>query len=191
MRYILIRHGLTKGNLEKRYIGCRTDEELCREGRETLEKMLVPPVCRVFASPLRRCIETARILYPGIAPEPVPDFRECDFGLFENHNYTELNGRQDYQAWIDSGGEMPFPGCESRAQFAARCVKAFHALRETKPAGDCALIVHGGTIMAIMEAYARPGGGYYDFQVQNGQGFILEEDGSYIRLSSVTGQAQT
>ena len=118
------------------------------------------------------------ILYPGVPVEVIPDFRECDFGLFENKNYAELNGRQDYQAWIDSGGELPFPGGESRMEFAARCREAFLELRERKPDGDCALIVHGGTIMAIMEAWSQPPAGYYDFQVQNGQGYILEEDGA-------------
>ena len=48
---------------------------------------------------------------------------------------------------------------------------------------DCALIAHGGTIMAIMEAHARPQGNYFDFQTGNGEGFILREDGSYEPLS--------
>ena len=34
----LLRHALTRGNLEGRYIG-QTDEPLCREGREQLLKM--------------------------------------------------------------------------------------------------------------------------------------------------------
>ena len=34
----LIRHALTKGNLEGRYIG-QTDEPLCKEGIEQLEAM--------------------------------------------------------------------------------------------------------------------------------------------------------
>ena len=43
--------------------------------------------------------------------------------------------------------------------------------------GNYAFIVHGGTIMAIMEHFT--GGSYYDFQTQNGKGFILNADGSY------------
>ena len=35
----LIRHALTQGNMEGRYIG-QTDEELCREGIEQLEKRI-------------------------------------------------------------------------------------------------------------------------------------------------------
>ena len=183
MRWILIRHGITQGNLEKRYIGSRSDESLCPEGIETLKTLACPPVRFVFCSPMKRCLETAAILYPGQPAEIIPDFRECDFGLFEGKNYAELNGRADYQAWINSGGTLPFPGGESRAAFAARAVRAFQELRARNMPEDCALIVHGGTIMAIMEAYARPSAGYFDFQIPNGQGYILQEDGTYTLLS--------
>lgn len=40
-------------------------------------------------------------------------------------------------------------------------------------------VIHGGTIMAIMERFAKPAGSYYDYQAQNGRGFILNRDGSY------------
>lgn len=177
MKWLLIRHGQTQGNLEHRYIGSRTDEPLCAQGVRALKKLPVPAVQRVFSSPMKRCLETAAILYPGIPAEVVDDFRECDFGAFENKNHAELNGRADYQAWIDSSGEMPFPGGESRALFAERCVKAFAEIR-MQPC-DCALIAHGGTLMSIMAAYARPAQSYYHFQVQNGEGFCLHEDGTY------------
>ena len=110
------------------------------------------------------------------------DLRECDFGDFENKNYAELNGQPDYQAWIDSGGEMPFPNGERRAAFAERCVQAFEQIRRQPT--DCAVIAHGGTLMAIMEQYALPAGSYFDFQVKNGEGFLLMEDASYRMLHS-------
>lgn len=179
MRWVLIRHGQTQGNLERRYIGARTDEPLCAQGIASLEGRVYPQVHRVFASPLKRCIETARLIYPQIEPEVIEDFRECDFGAFENKSYAELSGRSDYQAWIDSGGEMPFPGGESRADFAARCAAAFEGLNAQE---DTALVVHGGTIMAIMERYAVPKGRYYDFQVGNGEGYVLCPDGRYEKI---------
>ena len=182
MRWVLIRHGQTQGNLEHRYIGCRTDDPLCAAGREALRLGRYPPASRVFASTMRRCIETAAILYPGIQAELVPDFRECDFGAFEGKHYTELSGRSDYQAWIKSGGALPFPGGESRDAFAARCVRAFEHLRDQAFQEDCALIVHGGTIMAIMERFALPRRGYFDYQVSNGEGFVLNPDGTHEKL---------
>ena len=182
MRWILIRHGKTAGNLEGRYIGCRSDEPLCMEGFEELKQGEYPPVNRVYISPMRRCLETAELLYPDAETEIIPEFRECDFGGFEGKNYAELNGRADYQAWIDSGGELPFPGGESRAAFSARCLKAFEEIRKKAPQEDCALIIHGGTVMAIMERYATPRKPFYDYQVPNGCGFILEEDGTWTQI---------
>ena len=181
---VLIRHGKTQGNLTHRYIGARTDEPLCAQGIAELKERVYPPVERVFTSPMKRCVQSAALIYPGLEPEIIADLRECDFGEFEGKNYAELNGRADYQAFIDSGGEAPFPGGESRAQFAARCVKAGMRLMELSAVSDCALVAHGGTIMALMEKYARPAGGYFDFQVGTAQGFILEADGRYRPLFS-------
>lgn len=51
----LIRHGLTQGNLDGRYIGSGTDLPLCAEGRAQLEelkaKFQYPDVPLVFCSP--------------------------------------------------------------------------------------------------------------------------------------------
>ena len=46
----------------------------------------------------------------------------------------------------------------------------------------CALIGHGGTIMAIMERFAMPRRGYFDYQVGNGEGFVLNPDGTHEKL---------
>ena len=67
-KLILIRHGMTRANSEQRYLG-RGEEALSREGIEMLQRKkeqgLYPEPLRLFASPMKRCIETARILYPG------------------------------------------------------------------------------------------------------------------------------
>ena len=63
----LIRNGLTDENLEGRYIG-HTNVDLGEEGRAQLHQMkedlIYPPVEAVFTSPLKRCTETAKIIYP-------------------------------------------------------------------------------------------------------------------------------
>ena len=58
----LIRHGKTEGNKLSRYIGT-TDEPLCQEGTEFLHKMDYPKVQAVYVSPLKRCVQTAEILF--------------------------------------------------------------------------------------------------------------------------------
>jgi broad specificity phosphatase PhoE len=56
-------------------------------------------------------------------------------------------------------------------------VKAFESTVAHLSEGNYAFIVHGGTIMAVMEYFTN--GSYYDYQVRNGKGFILNADGSY------------
>lgn len=182
MSVILIRHGRTRGNLEGRYVGSRTDEPLCAEGIAELKGRAWPPADAVFVSPMRRCTESAKILYPALDPVTVDDFRECDFGAFEGKNYAELNGRSDYQAWIDSHGELPFPGGESREQMCARCERAFRELALLDGSRDIAIVAHGGTLMALMSEFALPRREYFDYQVRNGEGFVLRRDGSWYRI---------
>lgn len=182
MELIWIRHGKTAGNLEKRYIGT-TDEPLCEEGRLALSAKAYPAADVVIASPKKRCIESAALLYPGKTPVIYEELQECDFGLFEGKNYLELSIIPEYQRWIDSGGTLPFPGGESLEAFKSRCIRGFEAaVRTCSAARRIAFVVHGGTIMAVLERYAWPKRAYYDFQVENGCGYVTAFDGEKITM---------
>lgn len=110
------------------------------------------------------------------------NLRECDFGDFEGKNYSELNGNEAYQRWIDSGGIFPFPNGESHEAFKKRCADAFEeAVGSNCASESIAFVVHGGTIMSILEKFSVPKGGFYDFQVENGCGFIAELDGKVLK----------
>lgn len=181
MELYFIRHGRTAGNLEKRYIGA-TDEPLCGAGRLELELVRYPAAELVVASPMLRCLETAKIIYPDKTPLVCQGLRECDFGEFEGKNYVDLNGSPVYQRWIDSGGEMAFPGGEDMAGFCARTAAAFE---ELIPAlvHKTALVIHGGTIMALLERYAVPEKGFYDYYTENGRGFTVDFDGKVMKVT--------
>ena len=171
----LIRHGKTEGNKLARYIGT-TDEPLCQEGIEFLKKMDYPKVQEIYVSPLRRCVQTAEILFPE---KPVHIIEECDFGAFENKNYKELDGNPNYQAWIDSNGTLPFPGGESREEFRNRNLRRFEKVVTScirSHVTEVALVVHGGTIMNIMEEYTDIQKQFYEWHVKNGGGYEVELD---------------
>ena len=180
MQICLIRHGATIGNLEHRYVGA-TDEGLTEEAKQSLKEnsdRYPIPDC-VFASPLKRCIQTAEILFPDLPVRILPGLRECDFGAFEYKNYQELQDDSRYQSWIDSGGTLPFPGGESRSRFADRCCDAYleacrMAKEEQKKAP--AFVVHGGTVMAILDRFSQPHRDYFDWQVKNAEGYFCETD---------------
>lgn len=195
-RIALIRHGLTKGNLSNCYIG-KTEEPLCEEGiNELLSKKIrgsYPPAVNIYCSPMLRCRMTANLIYPNREFKLVSDFRECDFGLFEGRNYKQLSLEPLYQQWIDSNGTMPFPTGETREEFEFRCKEAYkkvikELIQETKVSHltidreankeiskevDAALIVHGGTIMAILSSFAMEKKDYYAWGCENGKGYLL------------------
>ncbi len=177
MKIILIRHGMTAGNKEKRYIGL-TDEPLCGEGLEQIRDYVkagrYPEADMVYVSPLRRCIETAELIYPGKEYILCDGLKECDFGEFENKNYLELAGNENYQKWIDSNGKMKFPSGEEPEGFKKRCQEAFGRIIKACENKEITLIVHGGTIMAILEKYGMPEKAFYDWQLKNGEGYLCE-----------------
>lgn len=223
-RIALIRHGLTKGNLSKCYIG-KTEEPLCEEGIKGLllrkESGSYPSTERIYCSPMLRCQMTADLLYPNRELKLVPDFRECDFGLFEGKNYKQLSKEPLYQQWIDSNGTMPFPSGESREEFEYRCREAYRKVikelyhetsvsdkerdrdremdreinkktgseadKETNNKADAVLIIHGGTIMAILSAFAMEKKDYYAWGCGNGSGYLLTvmEDGGLEVISEI------
>jgi len=176
MTVILIRHGETSGNSQKRYIG-RTDEGLCESSRKYLAENVLngkyPPAGKVFASPMKRCIETAGIIYPENELTIDEGLKEIDFGLFEGKSYSELNGTFQYQQWIESGGRMPFPEGEGREQFIKRTVSSFCRLMSGADQKDdtIAFIIHGGTIMSILSFFC--GGDYFDYLCKNGEGYVV------------------
>lgn len=186
MKIYFIRHGATPGNQEGRYVG-RTDEELtgeCRERLRNFSKQLFSPPAAIYTSPMRRCVRTAGLIFPkSVYPKAeryeVRDFRECDFGEFEYKNYMELSGNAAYQHFIDTMGRDGFPGGETSEDFKGRCTEAFREIltRELKKEAltneerTLAFVIHGGTIMAILEAFAVPEQDYYAWQVKNLEGY--------------------
>lgn len=167
---LFIRHGSTAGNLEKRYIG-RTDEPLCDAGIQQIHALKEQALRAdtLFLSPALRTRQTAEILFPHMEGTQIPDLWETDFGQFEGKTYEELSDSPAYQAWVDSGCTGKIPGGESVAEFKARCIAAFQKLTDTIPAGStAAFVIHGGCIMAILEAYALPKKAFYDYHISNG-----------------------
>lgn len=177
LKLTLIRHGETKSNVEHRYLGT-ADEPLSEQGKMKLQVKKdtesYPVLGKLFVSPMLRCMETAEILFPDCEFVCIPEWTEMKFGLFEGKNYEELNGNKEYQAWIDSGGILPFPEGEDRDEFKERVMNGFEKmldyLRESETdlsKTEIVAVVHGGTIMALCSSLL--GGDYFDYQLKCGE----------------------
>lgn len=175
----LIRHGVSEGNLKKQYIGS-TDSPLSTQGAEEIRKKdeagAYPGAGLFFSSPLRRCTETMKLIYPTIEPEIIEDFRECDFGDWEGKSAEELEKDPAFRQWIDANGTATPPNGESGAAFMHRTCAAFEALVEKMMRSGkttAVVVAHGGTIMTILSAYGLPRAQFYDWMCEPGSGYSL------------------
>ena len=181
IRIVIIRHGMTATNIDKRYCGKRSDEDLCDEGiaavKGMIEKGVYPKVSMLFVSPKKRAKSTAKLIYPGLNQIVIDEFDEIDFGDFEGKNHAELDGNPEYQKWIDSNGETAFPNGESKDDLCKRVTEGFlkvlDIIEESKEEiSDIAIVAHGGTIMALLCTFARMN--YFNCLVSNAKGYIVE-----------------
>ncbi|WP_096201005.1 histidine phosphatase family protein [Bacillus sp. FJAT-45350] len=182
----LIRHGLTKSNQEKRYLGW-TDELLCLKGRKELEMLIqnnYPVGELLITSDLKRCQETAEILYPGQSIETSTFFRECHFGDWEKKTYEELKNDSAYRKWINNPIHVQPPNGESLEQFQQRIElgwKRLISLVEMKQITSVVIICHGGTIRTLLEKYAPKSKGFWNWSVGFGCGYTLICEREHLR----------
>ena len=182
MELILIRHLKTPGNEKRQYIGS-TDEALSeQEVQNFVQKQKrenYPPVQQVIVSPMKRCIQTAELIYPKNQITQEELLKECDFGIFEGKTYEDLKDRAEYQAWLDSGGTIAFPEGEEQKEFRSRCVKGMLCQVDRlckENVESAAFVIHGGTIMAVLERLAEEQKEFYHWQVENGGGYRMLVD---------------
>ncbi len=186
----LIRHGLTEGNLKQQYIGV-TDLPLAGVGVTELQRLRdeteYPKVDKVYSSPMLRCLQTARILYPGRDIQTVDNMREIDFGDFEGKTANELEANPAYADWA-AGRINAAPNGEDNTEFAKRlCVGLNQIVRDMMSSGaeQAAVIMHGGAIMMLLASCAVPRKSMVEWTCASGSGFSIMVTPSLYHSSGV------
>jgi probable phosphoglycerate mutase len=158
-RLFLVRHGATVLSAEDRFAGS-TDAPLSDEGREQalrLARRLAPEsLAAVYASPLRRTLDTATILATPhrLEVRPRPELREIDHGHWERLTRHEVEER--YPAEAAAWDEDPFScapqGGESGLAVTARALPALLEIVRAH-AGERVLVVsHKATIRLLLSS---------------------------------------
>ncbi|WP_238600706.1 histidine phosphatase family protein [Metasolibacillus meyeri] len=144
----LIRHGKTKANMERKYIG-HSDEPILP--LRQVDIALQPSV--VYGSDLKRCQQTAACYFPQVPYRASADLRELHFGQFEMKTYEELKDDLIYREWINNPLQVTPPNGESFSDFTARVERAIEQII-TGP-GDYTFVVHGGVIRLLLERFLQ------------------------------------
>ncbi len=174
-----IRHGAIDETLAGRYIGT-TDVPLSDRGKAALKKLdfenRYPGTQVVFTSPLKRCVETCKILYPEQSPLATPALSECNFGLWEGKTADELKNDPDFEKWLAGDNSVKPPKGESNNDFVRRICLMFESIVEgimkTKTT-ESVIVTHGGVIMTLLAVYGLPQAKPFEWTMDNGCGYSL------------------
>ena len=186
---ILVRHGETVWNLEKRYQG-QLDSPLTERGVAQAEAIAARLACCTFdglyASDLGRAWKTAEVIACSTGHQIVPEprLRERNFGIFQGLNRTAMREEypEEYQQYMGNYAAYVVPGGESLDQLSERAVTCLEELAARHMGGRLVLVSHGGALSALVKhvlgipvAAARP------FRLFNaGFNLIASNSGSWM-----------
>ncbi|HEX2531343.1 MAG TPA: histidine phosphatase family protein [Burkholderiaceae bacterium] len=160
---LLIRHGETAWNVEKRLQG-HLDIPLNRIGQRqavALGRALQnEPLDAIIASDLQRAVQTAHAVAAprGMPVHTDPGLRERCYGAFEGLLYTDIGTRypEAFAAWRSRDLDIRFPAgahvAETLREFSERAVAAVTRVVDGRNYRKVALVTHGGVLECVYRA---------------------------------------
>jgi broad specificity phosphatase PhoE len=151
-RIYLVRHGATDLTAEDRFAGS-TDVSLSEEGRRQVaalgERLRCDTLDAVYASPMSRTLETARIIAKPHDLEPLaePDLREIDYGHWEGRTRDEVEHDHpaEYEAWQEDPLTIAPAGGESGIHVLSRALPVMRRIVEQHAERSVLVVSHKGT----------------------------------------------
>lgn len=165
----LTRHGQTMWNLEKRFQGCKNSELTTvgiKQAEALRDKLSDMDIDVIYASPIKRAYETAKIVKGTKSAQLIVDDRlkEINFGDYEGYTEEELlnEGRGTELEKIFSGEmNVRAPHGESVKEIYSR-VKDFFEELVSKEDGKKVLVVTHGLALKVIISYLKNDGSFYD-----------------------------
>jgi probable phosphoglycerate mutase len=190
LKIILIRHGETAWNAERRlqgHLDIPLNAEGERQARLLAGALAAEPLDLIVSSDLQRARQTAQAVATlrGMPLLVEPGLRERCYGGFEGLLYSEIEQRfpAEFAAWQGRDVDAILPdgkNCgETFRQFYARATGAILGLARAYPGRSIAMVAHGGVLeCAYRMALGLPLETPRDFKVFNASinRFHLEED---------------
>jgi broad specificity phosphatase PhoE len=151
-RVFLVRHGATSLTVEDRFAGS-TDIPLSNEGRRQVaslaERLKGERIDAIYASPLQRTMETARILAAphGVEPLAEPALREIDYGHWEGLSRSEVERtfEAEYAMWEEDPFTIAPAGGESGVNVLNRALPVVRRIVEEHRHRSVMVVSHKGT----------------------------------------------
>lgn len=191
---LLIRHGETEWNAEKRLQG-HLDIPLNPQGQQQAQALAdflsEQTLAAVYASDLQRARQTAQAI---ASEQDLPlhieiGLRERCFGAFEGMLYSEIGERfpEAHAAWQARELDARFPPgvhvAETLREFYARSLGAVTTIANQHPGARIAIVSHGGLLDCIYRAATgKDMHAPRDFDILNASLNHLRWDGTQLHL---------
>ncbi len=158
-RVFMVRHGATVLSAEDRFAGA-TDVDLSDEGREQTrrlaERLAGEEISTIFASPLGRTIETAKILAAphNLEVETREGLREISHGRWEQMTRREVEQKFPEEAaeWEKDPYTFAPAGGESGVQVIARALPLLIDLVRENSGKTILIVSHKATIRLLLSS---------------------------------------
>jgi len=195
-RVYLIRHGATALNREVPYRiqGRRTDAAIDPAGIEQARRagavLVAERLAALYASPLLRAMETARLIgrSHGLEPVAAAQLIEADVGRWEGLTWDEARALDPGPCaeFLARPGTVPYPGGESFLDVQRRAVPAVAALAAAHPGGRIAIISHNVVNRACLAAWLGvPIDRARAIRQANGGLNVVDFDGDEVRVETL------
>jgi broad specificity phosphatase PhoE len=171
--FLLIRHGETDWNLQKRFQGhadVPLNERGIEQARVCAEKInrLHGDITAIYSSDLSRArstaLETAKVCQMPVICNP--SFREVRWGIVEGMDDEEVEKaygtekrefKRNYPHWQDQWNHTFLPGAETYEEVHRRVKVALYELAKLHPGEKVAVFMHGLAIcLGIYDGKTRP-----------------------------------
>ncbi len=159
-RLYLIRHGATVLTAEDRFAGA-TDVELSDVGRGQASALAArladDDIAAVYASPMKRTVETARLLAQplGLTPQLRDGLREIHHGRWEERTRAEVEAiyQAEYAAWEMDPLTFAPEGGESGLMVLARALPVIRDIVLRHPNQNVVVVSHKATIRLVISSF--------------------------------------
>ncbi len=169
---LLVRHGQTSWNRQRRYLGwhdIELDEIGRQQARSLANRLAAWPIEAIYTSDLQRAAKTAAAIgyVIGLTAKPEPRLRELDFGSIEGLTFEEAQARypDGMVSWL-SDADRPPPGVEPYGIFRSRIASFMVDVQKTHPDETVLIVTHGGPIREILrQSLGLPPEGFWYFKI--------------------------
>jgi broad specificity phosphatase PhoE len=158
-RLLLVRHGATTATEEGRFSGA-SGTELSEEGRRQAAclgaRLAKDPVTAIYASPLSRALDTARIIATHCGGEPIlrDGLREIDHGHWESMKRADVEREfaDEYAAYEADPVTFAPEGGEAGVAVLARALPVVREIVAAHPGGRVIAVSHKATLRLLISS---------------------------------------